>query len=63
MADRNMESVGGEYDDRHLINYDTDYGIGGNYWIRSTIMINVARYEAIAPRDVTANVCNLPFNI
>ena len=57
----NKGGVGSEDDDGHLYGYDTDYGIGGDSWIHSTSMINVARYVAVAPRDVSTNVRYLPF--
>jgi hypothetical protein len=58
----NRGGVGSEEDDGHLLGYDTDYGIGGDGWIHSTSMINIARYVAIAPRDDVTNVRHLPFN-
>jgi hypothetical protein len=58
----NQGGVGSEDDDGHLLGYDTDYGIGGDSWIHSTSMINIARYVAIAPRDDVTNVRHLPFN-
>ncbi len=57
----NKTGVGSEDDDGHLYGYDTDYGIGGDSWIHSTSMINVARYVAVAPRDESTSVRHLPF--
>jgi hypothetical protein len=57
----NKGGVGSEDDDGHLHGYDTDYGIGGDSWIHSTSMINVARYVAVAPRDAATGVRDLPF--
>jgi hypothetical protein len=53
--------VGSEDDDGHLYGYDTEYGIGGDSWIHNTSMINIARYVAVAPRDASTSVRNLPF--
>ena len=58
----NEGGVGSDEDDGHLFGYDTDYGIGGDSWIHSTSMINIARFVAVAPRDETVSVRNLPFN-
>jgi hypothetical protein len=57
----NNGGKGSEEDDGHLYGYDTDYGIGGDSWIHSTSMINVARYVAVAPRDASTSVRNLSF--
>ena len=57
----NKGGVGSEDDDGHLYGYDTEYGIGGDSWIHSTSMINIARYVAVAPRDASTSVRNLPF--
>ncbi len=57
----NKGGHGSEEDDGHLFGYDTDYGIGGDSWIHSTSMINIARYVAVAPRDESVGVRNLPF--
>ena len=57
----NRTGAGSADDDGHLYGYDTDYGIGGDSWIHSTSMINIARYVAVAPRDPATNVRNLPF--
>ena len=57
----NRGGKGSEDDDGHLYGYDTDYGIGGDSWIHSTSMINVARFLAVAPHDASTSVRNLPF--
>ena len=57
----NRGGAGSEDDDGHLYGYDTDYGIGGDSWIHSTSMINIARYVAVAPPDPATGVRNLPF--
>ncbi|MFQ5548653.1 MAG: hypothetical protein ACE5FV_10195 [Woeseia sp.] len=57
----NKGGVGSEDDDGHLYGYDTEYGIGGDSWIHSTSMINIARYVAVAPRDESTSVRHLPF--
>ena len=57
----NRGGAGSADDDGHLYGYDTDYGIGGDSWIHSTSMINIARYVAVAPRDPATIVRNLPF--
>jgi hypothetical protein len=54
--------MGSEDDDGHLYGYDTDYGIGGDSWIHSTSMINIARYVAVAPRDTSTSVRHLSFH-
>jgi hypothetical protein len=57
----NRGGAGSEDDDGHLYGYDTDYGIGGDSWIHSTSMVNIARYVAVGPRDDSAGVRYLPF--
>lgn len=57
----NRGGAGSEDDDGHLYGYDTDYGIGGDSWIHSTSMINIARYVALAPRDPATSVRHLSF--
>ncbi len=57
----NRGGAGSDVDDGHLYGYDTDYGIGGDSWIHSTSMINVARYVAVAPRDAATSVRHLSF--
>lgn len=57
----NRGSVGTEDDDGHLYGYDAEYGMGGDSSIHNTSMINVARYVAVAPRDVSTSVRHLAF--
>jgi len=57
----NLGGVGSEEEDGHLYGYDADYGMGGDSSIHNTSMINVARYVAVAPRDASTSVRNLPF--
>ena len=57
----NRGGVGSEEEDGHLYGYDAEYGIGGDSSIHNTSMINVARYVAVAPRDASTSVRNLPF--
>ena len=57
----NQGGVGSEEDDGHLYGYDAEYGMGGDSSIHNTSMINVARYVAVAPRDASTSVRNLPF--
>ena len=57
----NKDGVGSEEEDGHLYGYDADYGMGGDSSIHNTSMINVARYVAVAPRDASTSVRNLPF--
>lgn len=57
----NRGGAGSDVDDGHRYGYDTDYGIGGDSWIHSTSMINVARYVAVAPRDTATGVRDLSF--
>ena len=57
----NRGGAGSADDDGHLYGYDTDYGIGGDSWIHSTSMINIARYVAVAPRGPASDVRHLPF--
>ena len=58
----NKGGTGSEEDDGHLYGYDTDYGMGGDCNIHNTSMINIARYVAVTPRDVSTSVRHLPFN-
>jgi hypothetical protein len=58
----NRGGEGSEDDDGHLYGYDTEFGIGGDSWIHSTSMINIARYVAVAPRDASTSVRTLSFN-
>jgi hypothetical protein len=57
----NQGSVGSEDDDDEIYGYDADSGIGGGDCIHNTSMINVARYVAVAPRNVSTSVRNLSF--
>jgi hypothetical protein len=57
----NRGGVGTEEDDDHLHGLDAEWGIGGEVWVHSTSMINVARYVAVAPRNASTSVRNLPF--
>ena len=57
----NKGGVGSEDDDGHLYGYNTEYGIGGDSWIHSTSMVNIARFVAIAPRDASTRLRYLPF--
>ncbi len=59
----NKGGVGTEDDDGHLYGYDAEYGIGGDSSIHNTSMINIARYVAVAPRDASTSVRNLPFKV
>ena len=59
----NRGGAGSDEDDGHLYGYDTDYGIGGDGWLHSTSMINIARFVAVAPRDAATGVRHLPFRI
>jgi hypothetical protein len=58
----NKGGVGSEDDDGHLYGYDAEYGMGGDSSIHNTSMINVARYVAVAPRNVSTSVRELRFN-
>jgi hypothetical protein len=50
----NKGGVGSEGD--YNYGYDSDYGIGG--W---AMMLNMARYVAVAPRNASTGVRDLPF--
>ncbi len=52
----NQGGVGSEDDDDDDYGYDAEYGIGGDACIH-----NMARYVAVAPRDVTTSLRNLDF--
>jgi hypothetical protein len=58
----NRGGVGSEDDDGHLYGYDAEYGMGGDSSIHNTSMINIARYVAVAPRNVATGVRYLPFS-
>lgn len=57
----NKDGLGSDEEDGHLYGYDTDYGIGGDGSFHSTSMVNIGRYVAVAPRDPSTGVRNLPF--
>jgi hypothetical protein len=57
----NQGGEGTENDDNHLYGYDSEFGMGGDTSIHNTSMINVARYVAVAPRDASTELRNLPF--
>jgi hypothetical protein len=57
----NRGGTGSEEDDGHLYGYDAEYGVGGDSSIHNTSMINVARYVAVAPRNLSESLRNLPF--
>ena len=57
----NKGGVGTEDDDGHLYGYDAEYGIGGDAGIHNSSMINIARYVAVAPRDVSTTLRYLDF--
>ncbi len=52
----NLAGQGTEDDDDHLYGYDAEYGMGGD-----ASMHNMARYVAVAPRDVSSSLRYLPF--
>jgi len=58
----NRDGVGTEDDDDEIYGYDADSGLGGEACIHNTSIINVARYVAVAPRDASTSVRNLPFS-
>ena len=58
----NRDGVGTEDDDDEIYGYDADSGLGGEACIHNTSIINVARYVAIAPRDASTSVRQLPFS-
>lgn len=58
----NRDGAGTEDDDDEIYGYDADSGLGGEACIHNTSMINVARYVAVAPRDATTSVRDLPFS-
>jgi len=59
----NQGGVGTEEDDGHLYGYDSEYGMGGDNSIHNTSMINIARYVAVAPRNVSTSLRYLPFAV
>jgi len=54
----NQGGTGTEEADSDLYGYDSDYGIGGYACIH-----NMARYIAVAPRDVSTSLRNLDFEL
>jgi len=59
----NQGGVGTEEDDGHLYGYESEYGMGGDSSIHNTSMINIARYVAVAPRNVSTSLRSLPFAV
>ncbi len=54
----NRGGVGTEDDDDHLYGYDAEYGMGGD-----ATLGGMARYVAVAPRDVSTSLRNLVFEL
>ncbi len=54
----NLGGVGTEDDDDHLYGYDAEYGMGGD-----ATLGGMARYVAVAPRDVSTSLRNLDFGL
>ena len=54
----NKGGVGSEDEDSYLYGYDSEYGLGGY-----AAMVGMARYVAVAPRDVSASLQNLDFEL
>ena len=54
----NLGGVGSEDEDDELYGYDAEYGMGGYACIH-----NMARYIAVAPRDVSTSLRNLDFEL
>lgn len=54
----NQGGVGSEDDDDDDYGYDAEYGIGGDACIH-----NMARFVAVAPRDVSTSLRYLPFGV
>jgi hypothetical protein len=52
----NRGGVGTEDDDDHLYGYDAEYGMGGD-----ASLGGMARYVAVAPRDLSTSLRNLNF--
>jgi hypothetical protein len=59
----NKGGVGSEDDDGHLYGYDAEYGMGGDSGIHNSSMINIARYVAVAPRNVSRGLRYIPFEM
>ena len=57
----NRDGQGTEDDDDEIHGYDADSGLGGEACIHNTSMINIARYVAVAPRDASTSLRDLPF--
>ena len=54
----NRGGVGSEDEDSYLYGYDSEYGLGGYASI-----VGMARYVAVAPRDVSASLQDLDFEL
>ncbi len=54
----NEGGVGTEDEDDHFYGYDAEYGMGGDASI-----VGMARYVAVAPRDVSTSLQNLDFQL
>ncbi len=54
----NEGGVGTEDEDDYLYGYDAEYGLGGD-----ASMVGMARYVAVAPRNVATSLRNLDFEI
>ncbi len=54
----NEGGVGTDDEDDHLYGYDAEYGLGGD-----ASMVGMARYVAVAPRNVSASLQYLDFEI
>ncbi len=54
----NIGGVGSEDEDDHLYGYDAEYGLGGD-----ASMIGMARYVAVAPKNVATSLQNLDFEL
>jgi len=57
----NLGGTGSEDDDFHVYGRHSDYGIGADGNMSSTSMVEVARYVAVGPHDLSTSVRNLPF--
>jgi hypothetical protein len=54
----NKGGVGSEDEDSYLFGYDSEYGLGGY-----ASMVGMARFVAVAPRDVSASLQDLDFEL
>jgi len=54
----NLGGVGSEGDGDRTFGYDAEYGMGGD-----ASMHNMARYVAVAPRNVSTSLRYLPFEV